>query len=268
MEIFKDYNTSDVLFDIPFVDENMKLKLYPVKVNKYKEFDTLTKYLLFSKKHYKLDNTQNLFEFIIAVGVNSYNTELTRKNIQKTSEELLFMVIRDFERLLSIICREPILYDGNQLFQKGEVIFANIDRSIIIGRGNYEMLRQIVLKQNALREPKIFENQIEERMAKKYMMALQKKNKGKSISELGEIANFVSCITGKSYEELYNQNVMQLYTDYYRCLSIEAYKSSTLFMTVSDKVKPNEFNEEVIPKLFADPYEGMWRDRNSFGFLQ
>lgn len=264
MEICKGYTTSDVLFDIPY--EGMNMKLYSVLVKEYKEFEKYIKYFIFSKKHYKLDNNTNLFEFILAVGVSTYEESYKKKKVEITRDELLDMVIKEFENAFSIICRDKIVCNEEAL-NEGEIAFTNEDNSIRIGRNNFEMLRQIILKQNALKEPKIFENVTEERLAEKYMKALERKRNGDTISELGEMANLVSCDTGKSYEDLYNQNIMQLYADYFRCISIQAYKTTTLFATVSDKVTPQEYNEEIISKLFADPLAGMWKDKSSFGFL-
>lgn len=263
MEIFNDYTSSEVLFDIPYIGN--KLTLYPIKVRDYKIFEQYTKLFLFSKKHYKLGNNDNLFEFVLAIYTASYLEDYSKKGLEVTEEEALSVVLEDFEKIFTIICREKIYYDKEKL-SNGSIVFVNKDKTIEVSRNNFEIARQIVLKQNALREPKIFENITESKLGEKYIKSLQKK-KGKTITELGEIANLISCVAGKSYDELYNQNVMQLYADYFRCASLESYKANILFMTVSDKVKPPQYAEEIISKLFSDPYDGMWLDKSSVGFL-
>lgn len=262
MEIFKDYTTSDVLFDIPYVDR--ELILYPVKVKDYKEFDKYLKFFLFSRKHYKLENDANLFEFIIAISLARLKEDTKDKEI--TNDELLMIILGEMGTAFSIICRENISYNKEDLIQ-GVVSFTNAQGNLKITRNNFEKLRQIILKQNVLKEPKIFANITEQRLGEKYMKALQKKGKGKNISDLGEMANLISCSTGKSYEQLYEQNVLQLYADFYRCASIESYKASIIFRSVSDTVKVTEYTEEVISGLYADPYANMWKDTASFGFL-
>lgn len=268
MEIFKNYTTSDVLFDLPY-EEKDRLKLYPIKVRDYNKFEPLTSmYLLFSKRHYQLDNDTNLFEYVIGVNLARHKKENENKKIELRNDELLMLVIDELESLFSLICREEITYDKKALNEKGTIDFINKDKSIRIHKNNFEKVRQIVLKQNALREPKIFENKLEESLGKKYMKALKNKNKGEVISELGDIANFVSCFTGKSYDMLYQQNVMQLQVDFCRCVSLNNHRTKTLYATVDSKTKVNNLTEEVISMLFADPYANMWKDMNSFGFLQ
>lgn len=262
MEIFKDYTTSDVLFDIPYSDR--MLVLYPIKVKDYKEFEKYIKFFLFSKKHYGLDNNDNLYEFIIAMNLAKLKSDNKNKDI--TNDELLIMTLGDMGRAFSLICRETISYNEEE-FKNGDISFANNTGSISISRNNFEKIRQIILKQNVIKEPKIFANATEQRLGEKYMLALRKKSNGKTISELGEMANLISCSTGKTYEQLYEQNILQLYADFYRCASIESYKANVLFRTVSDTVKVNEYTEEIISNLYSDPYKDMWKDTASFGFL-
>ena len=259
MVIFKDYNTSDVLFDEPYVEDG-RLTLYPVKVKDFKILEKRIMYLLLSKRHYKLDNNVNLFEYVVGINLARVKQEKEKRSNDEVPMELILEeVVKEFEELFTVICREKIKLDYEKMLQTGEISFTNKDHTNMINRNNYEKIRQIVLKQNAIKEPTIFENKLEEQLAQKYMKAMQSKNKGKSISELGDIANFVSCYTGKSYEELYNQNIMQLQADYYRCISLNTHRTNTIFGTVSDKVKINGLNEEVISKLsiFAGSVTGI-----------
>lgn len=254
MEIYRDYTTSDVLFDEPYVGKTFKL--YPIKVKQFKKFMEYANYFLFSKKHYGIDNKHSLLEYTITVNM----ARIQQAHNMKIEEiECMKEAITEFSNALSIVCREIIFIDKEKLVE-GEMEFINADRTIIVNKGNYELIRKIILKQNLINEPKIFEDEIEEKLAQKYLNAQRKNNKG--ISGMGEIANLVSCCTGKSYEQLYNQNVMQLYTDYYRCINTENFKTTSLFRTVSDKVDIVNFTQEVTSALFQDPYAGMWKDRS------
>lgn len=265
MEIFRGYTTSDVLFDIPYVEPN-KLILYPLKVKDYGIVEDKLKYLLFSKKYLKLDNNINLFEFILGNNIASYMNEFEKKNKPKTQDEVTLMVLGELCELFSVICREDIVYDEDKLLTLQEIVFRNKNNTININRKNFEKIRPIIIKQNAIREPFVFENKLEEQIAEKYMKAQQKKG-GNNITDFGEIANFVSCYTGKSYESLYNQNVLQLQTDYYRCVSLDTHKTNVIFATMSDKAKLDGLTEEVVSKLYGNPYDKMWKDFESFGFV-
>lgn len=268
MVIFKDYTTSDVLFDIPYTEEG-RLSIYPVKVKDFKLFEKRVIYLLLSRKHYKIENDINLFEYVVGVNLARIKQEKEKRSDDEIPVEIILEeVIKELQELFTIICRENMRIDKDIMENKGEIVFVNKDGTNIINKNNYEKIRQIILKQNAIKEPTIFENKLEEQLAQKYMKAMKNKDKGRTISELGDIANFVSCYTGKSYEDLYNQNIMQLQADYIRCISLNNHRTNTIFGTVTDKVKLNGLNEEVISKLFEDPYRDMWKDFDSIGFLQ
>lgn len=258
MEIFRGYTSSDVLFDEPFTTKT--LKLYPIKVNQYKEFTQYINYFLFSKKHYGIENKVNLFEYTIAINISRIKNNYSTQNKEVSNTDCIIAVTEELGRAFSIICREEIYVDNYALQETGEIVFINKNKTICINKGNYEIVRQVVLKQNVIVEPKIFEDEIERKLAEKYLKAQSKNNKG--VSGLGEMANVVSCATGKTYEQLYEQNVMQLYVDYYRCINTENYRTTALFRTVDSKVKVTNYSQEVISQLFKDPYEGMWKDRS------
>lgn len=256
IDIYNGYTTNEVLLDEPYIDKD--LKLYPIKINKYKEFNKYLHYILYSKKHYGIkDNKIKLLNYVIALNVSNY-----RQQIQdKTDMELTEMVLKDLERLFSIICREDISIDLSQA--ENEVVFTNQDKTIQINNKNFNKIRIIALKQNAILEPKIFEDKMEEKLAEKWLKSKQLRNKN-SVSGIGEMANVISCVTGKYYSELYNQNILQFYADYYRCTHIENYKATTLFRTVSNDITIIDFTNEVISDLYRDPYEGMWQDFDNF----
>lgn len=257
MELFRGYTTSDALFDEPFI--NGTIKIYPIKVREYKEFTQYVNYFLFSRQHYGIDNKINLFEYTLAVNISRKQKEAMDKKKQMNNTEGLMTIVDELSRAFTILCREEMKVDLSHLRDTGDVKFHNENNTICIHKGNFEMVRQIVLKQNFITEPKIFEDEIERKLAEKYLKAQSKNNKG--ISGLGEIANLVSCTTGKTYETLYNQNVMQLYADFYRCINTENFKTTSLFRTVDTKVNVVNYAQEVVSLLYKDAYEGMWKDR-------
>lgn len=256
IDIYNGYTTDEVLLDEPYVDKN--LKLYPIKVNQYKEFNKYLHYILYSKKHYGIKDSKIKFlDYVIALNVSNYKQQIE----DKSNMELIEMVLKDLSNIFTIICREDIFIDVERA--EDEVVFINKDKTIQISNKNFNKARVITLKQNAILEPKIFEDKMEEKLAKKWLKSKQIKNKS-SVSGVGEMANVISCVTGKYYSELYNQNVLQFYADYYRCTHIENYKATTLFRTVSNDITIIDFTNEIISDLYRDPYEGMWQDFDSF----
>ena len=166
INIYKDYTTDDVLRDIPFKDKS--LILYPIKVYKEKQFNRLLQYILYSRKHYGLDRKADLLSFVIQI--NSVNC--LQLNNKLSNEEAIGLVIKDLEELFSIICREEIKFDTEK---DGNICFSNKENSIQITNKNFNILRQIVLKQNAIHEPKIFENEIEKELTEEWIK--RKRNK-------------------------------------------------------------------------------------------
>lgn len=259
MEIFKNYTTSNVLFDEPF--EVPSIRLYPLKVKDYAKFEPYLNFFMFSKAHYGIADNYDIKLLDYAITVNIARLRDIRKNKNKSEAQLLVETLESFAQAFSILCREPIEYDREKLNQ-GVIVFTNADKTISIDAGAFEFIRPIILQQNAISEPKIFEDEIEATLAEKWMAAQAKRNKG-AISGLGEMANLVSCCTGKTYEELYNQNLLQLHSDFYRCVNTENARATTLFRTVSDKVPAINFTNGVVGDLYRDPYAGMWKDRDA-----
>lgn len=258
MQIYKEYDVGDVLFDLPYEEEG-KLRIYPIKVKDYKKFKQYLHYFLGSKKHYQLDKKTNLLDYLIAVNVAKKKEDV--KGNEVDINELIVSVIHELEQAFSLICREEIYCNWDSL-KEDNITFTNGTGDIQITKKNFDKIRRIILKQNVLIEPKIFEDEIEAKLAEKYMKAKRKKSEGKVLETLGEMANVISCYCGKSYEELYNQNLMQFHADYNRCLTNEEARNSAIFRTVSDKVKVVTYSQPIIKDLFKDPYAEMWKNGN------
>lgn len=257
MEIYNGYTTDDVLWNEPYIDD--KLTLYPLKIREYKEIQPYLQYFMFSKKHYQIDNKTNLFEHLVLLNMSSLKNKISEN--QYSDMQLMATILQNIANGFTIICKEEIQCDLVAL-QQGNMILKNEDNSIEINKNNFDKARRIILKQNVIAEPKIFSDKIEKKLAEKWIKSRQQKNSN-GISGLGEMANLISCATGKSYDEIYKQNIFQLYCDYYRCTNTEDYKATTLFRTVGD-VEIVDYQREIISQLYADPYDGMWKDKNSF----
>lgn len=254
IDIYKDYTTNNVLMNEPYKDDN--LILYPIKVKDYNKFLRYSNYLLYSKKHYGVkDRKIKLLDIVLGNFIAIY---MQQDNIEENIA--LQKVVKELEELFTMVCMEKISLD----MENGkDIVFINESKTIYITPKNFDKLRIIVLKQNLLQEPKLFEDEMEKKLAEKWLKAKQSKNKNK-INGIGEMANLVSCATGKSYNELYNQNILQFYVDYDRCVNNENYKVTSMFRTVSDKIDIVDYTKEVISSLYADPYEGMWKDFDAF----
>lgn len=246
-----EYSTDEVLRDIPYRDS--ELILYPIKVKDYDIFMKYISYILYSKKHLKLDKNINLMEYVIAQHITQYSNSSNGIN----HEVCLNVVVDDLENLFSLICRQSIKLDIDNIENNG-VCFTNQDKTIHINKDNFNKLRRIVLKQNVINEPKIFSDKFEEKIAQRWLDAQNEKNKN-ALQGFGEMANFISCNTSKSYDMLENENVLQLKADYHRCINNLNSQYTTILKTAYETTIVG-FTDEVISEIYKDPYEGMWKD--------
>lgn len=256
IDIYNGYTTNEVLLDEPYVDKY--LKLYPIKVNQYKEFNKYLHYILYSKKHYSIKDSKIKFlDYVIALNVSNYKQQIE----DKSNMELIEMVLKDLSNIFTIACREDVFIDVKRV--EDEVVFINKDKTIQISNKNFNKARVIILKQNAILEPKIFDSEEDLYVHEKWMEAQKNKNK-KNIKGFGEMANLISCSTSKSYEMLQEENILQFYADYYRCINTISSKGTTTLKTAFSDIDIVNYTDEIISEIYKDPYEGMFKDFNSF----
>ena len=254
IDLYNGYTTDDVLRDIPF--EGKSLILYPVKVYQERQFNKLLHYILYSRKHYEIDKKVKLLDYVVKINSIKY----LKDNEKLSNDEVIGLVIKDLEQLFSIICRQKIIFN---IGEDNKICFTDENKTIQINNKNFNLLRMVVLKQNVIHEPKIFETEEDEYVAKKWKDAMNEMNKN-NITGIGELENLISCETSKSYESLNNQNLLQLYADYYRCVNNINSKATIIFKTVSNEIKMINYTDEIISQIYKDPYEGMYIDFDSF----
>ena len=255
IDLYNGYTTDDVLRDIPF--EGKSLILYPVKVYQEKQFNRLLQYILYSRKHYGIDRKVELLSYVIQIN-GAYYLEINKK---LSNDEAIGLVIKDLEELFTIICRQNIKFN---IDEDNKICFTNKEKTIQITNKNFNLLRIVVLKQNAIHEPKIFKNEIEKELTEEWLKRQEEKRKGNSIEGMGEKMNLITCSTSKTYESLENENILQFNCDYLRCCNNMNFIITSMFRTVSDKVSIINYTDEVLSHLYADPYKGMEQDLGSF----
>lgn len=255
MVIFNDYELSDALFDLPCIIGNAKI--YPTKVTDHKTFQKYSKYILYSKKHFNItdDCKDSLLKTIIYCHI-----KLLQENPSTFNSDLVYqqnIIVKDIAELLSIVCREKIKFN----YDNGKYTFVDKDGLVIIDENNFDTIRKILLKLNMMFEPKIYESEIERKWEEKAMIARNKSNNKEF--DFIDIITIVSCSTGKSYKEISEQNVIQLYSDFFRCTNTESSIRTTIFQSVGCELKGTNFTDSIVGLLFRNPYEGIWTDKSS-----
>lgn len=256
MIIYGDYELTDALFDRPCIVQNAKI--YPTKISDYKVFSKYSHYILLSKEHLKIPSNykDSLLKTIIVYFISVLNVN-KEENLIPYFEK----VTSEMSILFSIVCRENISFD---LDKDGKFVFVNDKKETIIDEKNFDVIRQIILKVNVLFEPRIYDNEIEAKWEQKAMKARELKN-GKF--DFADMVTIVSCSTGKSYEEIFNGNIIQLRSDFLRCVNNEMAHMTYVFKTVDGKFKGQNFSDSIVDNLFKNPYEGLWVNKNNLTSL-
>lgn len=244
MVIFRDYTTDELVMNLP-CDIGDNIKIYPVAVKDYKQFTQYVKYIMYSKKHLNLYPNMTLLQEVLIVNM----LQICGNGILNSSEGIKAtnIVLNEFSNLLSLITKENI---KGEISKDGSFEFYNKDKTIAINDKNFNILRMVTLKMNMIREPKIYEREIDKKWEEKALLAKSKNSKN---IELGEILTIVRNVTHEKYEELIEMNTFQLYCDYFRIQHVVNHEDTRLYATVNDKVKPSDFIESVVEFIYKDP---------------
>lgn len=239
MMIYKDYDTTNLLFNEPCYIEGLG-SVYPISVKEYKKFQTYVQYIMFSKKHLNLSDEITLLNGLIVMmsGAKCKNpnnlTELNQK---------IFDTLNEITELFSMLTKKDLMYE----IKNNGYIFKDKDGEININDGNFETFRQVVLTMNLLKEPKIFEDKLYEKM---YYSAIKANRKpGASLDDI-----IVTVIQDMkiSFKEVSEYNVMQLYALYTRIVHVKNSDAITIYRTCTDKLPKIEYTDGVVDNLFKE----------------
>lgn len=204
------------------------------------------------------------------IGILLYDTDLLEipqndlKQLKldkiSTFDFLYFQSIANIEfrrlvkKALEFFFKDKIyLLDNYRIFLVGD-----IQKQQVINRDNYNIIRQMLIKMNYLKDMEEEETlEFANEMAREWYLNIKKdelkRPKSKPQVNLHSIISAMMWRTNKSVDEILNMTVYQLYDGYYRlfliddCLSI---KQGIYQGTVDgEKVKPNELNWAKIIKF-------------------
>ena len=245
---FKDYTytTNDLFFDKPC--EVMGVTLYPIKVKDYEEYLCYANYLIFSKKHLGIDKLKD-FDLL--------NVLIMQMAIAK-GEDSEITVLIEMCRLFSMMTHKEITW---HISYENGYEFTDSENTLVINKDNFNRIRQVMLKMTLLKEPKIFEREIDERW---YNKAIQAKQKNNPNLELGEMILVVSQDMKYTIEQILDMNVFQLHSYYMRIAHVYESETTRLFATVSEDVKPSPFAKNVFAELYKDHDEDLDIKGDSF----
>ncbi|QSF43271.1 hypothetical protein [Paenibacillus tianjinensis] len=222
------------IFGKPTIIEGVG-EIYPIKLMDYDRFQESSGVLYYNKQHFgKEYEKYDLLDLIVFGCGEDFIARL----------EILF----------SIVTKKQVIY-----YYNGENSYGfSIDEASHITKYNYDLVRNVIMKQNIMIEPKVYKNKIVAEWAAK-AAAAKSKNGVKMTYE--DMVSTVSVYTGKSYKELEEQTIYQLQSDFSRIGKMMEYTTTIAFMCAGDtKSKLNHFAEHV--DLFRDPDDGLFVSKN------
>lgn len=219
-----------------------KVNLYPIKVKDYDEFIKYSSYLIFGREHLQLNSNVSLL-----VGVIYYNANSKCKNITKVEDilEKVPYVLEEICELLYLVTH--IKFEASLLNENYVFIGKDNNHHIVIDSDNFDIIRDVVMKMNLLKEPKYFEDKLYEQMYYKSIKANRKE--GALLSDI--IATVVQDMK-YTFEFVANMPMFQLYVLYSRIIHVKTSDAITIYRTCSDKLPNISYTDGVVDNLFKE----------------
>lgn len=261
-KIYNNYGVEHVLFDLPC---NLNdIKLYPIKVIDWEYFQKYIPYLTYSKEHYEhigIKDIESLLKIIILQDISSKLKLIKESNrdIEGIEKLLIKQTLDDICGMLNMITHKDYNVDY-ELLTNNIYSFKNKEGQIIDDE-NFNEIRQIVLKQNLLFEPIIYESKFKQQWAESVKRGRAKKSKNIS---LADIISIVREGLGITYKEISELNIFQLNVDYQRLQNTKSYDTLTILRTTygidHTKLQNVDYSDPIIEKLMRNPELDYFKD--------
>lgn len=214
--------------------------IYPIKVEDWDEFDSYLNVLMISKKHIevKIDEDVPLLHRIV-LGIRD-------ESINQMFCEIFNLITRT---------------DSFRLHSSPEEYFFMNDEDKIVDADNYEEIRNTVLRQNLLFEPKVYKSKMMQEWAEK---VLEARSKNSANITMEDMITTVACLSGKHYWDLEKYSIYQLKCEFQRWNKIKQYDTTSILYAnpyAASEVKLDHFAEYL--DMYADPYADLFKSKDS-----
>jgi len=140
-----------------------------------------------------------------------------------------------------------------------EILDENGNRILITNKidfFNYDIVRQTIMKQNLMFEPKIYKNKLVQEWANK---VLESRAKNSANITFEDFITTVKNFDGLTYDQIMEQSIYQLYADFYRIGKMKEFDKSCLFATVStEPISIQHFAQSL--EMWKSPYDDLFVD--------
>ena len=235
MVIHNDYTTNELLANEPCIIDD-KCIIYPLTIKEYSKLIKYSIYLQFSRERLKLNKDMNLLSTTILLLIQAMS-ESGEGDIIKNIDK----VVNDFEKLFSLVTKKEVkcVRVGSMFKFQGD--------GLVIDDSNYEDVRKVIMTMNLMKEPKVFDDPLYEKMYYKSMKANRKEG-----ASLEDVILTVLQDMKYTFEYIYQLNIMQLYGLYSRCVHVKNSDAITIYRTCSDKLPKIDYTDGVIDNLFKE----------------
>lgn len=256
MDIYRDYTTLDVMYDLPCNIQNCGL-IYPIKIRDYIKFlKGYNLYFTYTPKYLKALVPDEIKQgglsktILLMYGQKSQPDEFSKS---KSENEILLEIVNELEEVFSIITKQNITYNNGSFTGK----------DVIINDKNFDFVKKVVALSNVIYQPNYYEDK---EFAKVMEKARKAHNKG-GIS-FDEMIAYVKNNGKLTYEEVMNQNVLQFYADYNCQANNENYRTMMTFGCVSDdkSIKKTKLTPAFMNKLFENSDSSLLITLGDLGF--
>jgi hypothetical protein len=224
-------------------------EVYPVTMNYYDEFMNVANIICLSYDHFNLDEISQTFD----VEKDEIKLlDLIKLALSETLEGRQSFIL--LERIFSIVLRTEVKLD----LETGSFI---IDEHRSITSFNYDQLREVIMAQNLLFQPKVYKNKTIQAWADKVLKARAKNSIDSSIEDM---ITTVSVVGKKSYKEIRDYTIYQLRASFNRILKYENYKESVIYRSSmgGGDIPVLHFAEKI--DMFKSPYDDLFKEESSF----
>jgi hypothetical protein len=227
------------LFGEPFFIEGIG-NVYPIRLIDWEKFESVIPVILQSEKHFETNGEFPLLDILI----RGISDEVIVKSL-----EIIFQLALRNEDVKFVV------YDFDKYkFQ--------IDDEYSITVDNFPLIRNVIMQQNILFEPKIYKNKEVQRWAEKVLAARGKNAPNITIEEM---ISTVSVFTGKHYWDLKDYTIYQLKSDFNRICKIEEYRTQSMVFANPyadlSKFKMDHFAEKI--DMYKNPYDDVFKDKST-----
>lgn len=213
-------------------------EIYPVQLKDWEEFNICLNFLMLSEKHFETNENVPLFDMlifglkdipIIDILLNAFKIVLRNENIDYTTMEYFHGFI--------------------------------IDENYTITHQNYNELREVILRQNLVFEPKVYKDKLMQEWANK---VLEARNKNALNVTLEDMISTVAMVSGKHYWDLEKYTIYQIQQEFQRIMKYADYNSRMIMFANPymdhSKISTEHFVENI--DMYKSPYDDLFKSKD------